>query len=108
MNSTRAPKSARRSLSNSASEGFSAGTPQLSREALKPDELTHPLVRRELQILPDQGAVNVLLVGLDDGIGLEWRRPLDGREVPLPHGFSLPRQSRARRATSSSTSSGSW
>ena len=44
--------------------------PQLRGKLLQLDEPLEPLLDRAFQILPDEGAIHVLLVHLDDRIGL--------------------------------------
>jgi hypothetical protein len=51
---------------------------ELGGEALEGYERSHSLVRGALQVLADQGAIDVSLVRLDDRIGLRGWRPLDG------------------------------
>jgi hypothetical protein len=51
-------------------EGPPAGLPHLLCKALQPHQVAQPFLDGKLEIFPQQSAVHVLLIGLDDGIGL--------------------------------------
>src|ERR1019366_9923730 len=76
--------------SPSSTEGRAASPPELLRELLKPHELDQPLLDRQLEVLADERAVDVLLQLLDEAVdlGRRGRRSVgDG-----PHGASLRRR----------------
>jgi hypothetical protein len=56
---------------SSASTGLFTSASQFLGEAMELDELLDSLAGREFQVLADQRPVDVLLVHLDHGVGLE-------------------------------------
>jgi len=62
-------------------EGPLAGLSDLRGEPLQPHQVAQPLLDGELEVLAKESAVDVLLIGLDDGVRrvrrrLEWVLPL--------------------------------
>src|SRR5436305_3451062 len=76
MNSIPARLRAGRSCSKSTMEGLPPGPPHLFGKALEPHQVAQALLDGQLEVLPEEGPVDVLLVGLNDGIRLDdepWR-----------------------------------
>src|SRR5947209_16107069 len=71
MNSTPALLRAGRSCSKSTMEGLPPGPPHLFGKALQPHQVAQAFLDRQLEVFPEKGPVDILLIGLDDGIRLD-------------------------------------
>src|SRR5947209_2594538 len=65
-------------------EGLPPGPPHLFGKALEPHQVAQALLDGQLEVLPEEGPVDVLLVGLDDGIRLDDEPWWFVHEVTLP------------------------
>src|SRR5215218_5029155 len=88
MNSTPAPLRAGRSCSRSTMESPPPRLPHLLCEALQSHQVAQPFLDRQLQVLPKQSPIYVLLICLDDRIALD-------EEPRFVHGSTLPLLSKA-------------
>jgi hypothetical protein len=89
---------------------MAAGAPELSNEGHEGLELLQALVGRQFQVFDDQRAVDVFLVRLDHGVGIE--RYANRETIGTDHGpystIVIPRGGMLRTRADGTPGSASW